>query len=88
MRQADAGDFHSAAGTLRDASAKLYGCAPSAAIDEEIEDLDAEAGRLEEGQWDASARKYHLARSAGPAEASQAYIDKISRSKRRKRSQS
>jgi Ca-activated chloride channel family protein len=88
VRQADAGDFDSAARTLRDASAKLHVCAPSAAIEEEIEDLEAEARRLEEGQWDASARKYHLARSFGVAEASQAYIDKISRSKRRKPSQS
>ncbi|UCD24960.1 MAG: VWA domain-containing protein [Gemmatimonadota bacterium] len=87
VRQADEGDFEGAARSLRGAHAKLGSLPRTAELEEEMEDLDAEARRMEEGEYGAADRKYHLARSAGAHSVTPSYIDKLSRSKRKKRGQ-
>ena len=85
VRQADEGDLSSAASSLRSAHTMLGSLPRSAQLDEEMEDLEAEAKRMEEGEYGAMDRKYHLARSVGMHNLREGYVDKLSRRKRKKR---
>jgi hypothetical protein len=62
VRQADRGDFDSAASCLREAATALTTCATTD-MAEEIEDLRAEAARMDQQRYDASDRKYQAARA-------------------------
>ena len=84
VNQADRGDFENAATMLREASAKLGELPPTPHLADEIEDLEAEAQRMEEEQYDTRDRKYNMARSAAVCESRADYADKISRRKRNK----
>jgi len=85
VRQADRGAYESAAGSLRSAHSMLGSLPQSAELDEEMEDLAAEASRMEQGDYGALDRKYHLARSSGAFSLTPSYVAKISRQKRKKR---
>ncbi|HEX6107102.1 MAG TPA: hypothetical protein VFZ26_16050 [Gemmatimonadales bacterium] len=54
VRRADRGDFDGAAASLRSAARGLAACPPSPGLADEIEDLEAEAARLEQRRYDAS----------------------------------
>jgi Ca-activated chloride channel family protein len=85
VRQADEGDLPGAASTLRSAHAKLGSLPHTAELEDEMEDLEAEAQRMEEGEYRDVDRKYHLARSAGIHSMTPRYVDKITRRKRKER---
>ena len=74
-----------AASTLRGAHAKLGSLPHTAELADEMEDLKAEAQRMEDGEYGALDRKYHTARSAGIHSLRSSYVDKVSRRKRKKR---
>jgi Ca-activated chloride channel family protein len=85
VRQADEGDLAGAARSLRSAHSMLSSLPHTTELEDEMEDLEAEAQRMEDGEYLASDRKYHLARSGGVVSATPSYVDKISRRKRKKR---
>ncbi|MEE9473161.1 MAG: VWA domain-containing protein [Acidimicrobiia bacterium] len=85
VRQADEGDLSGAASTLRGAHAKLGSLPHTAELADEMEDLEAEAQRMEDGEYGALDRKYHLARSVGIHSLRSSYVDKVSRRKRKNR---
>jgi Ca-activated chloride channel family protein len=83
VEQADGGHYDQAAAILREARQKLAKHEDDPAVAEEMDDLAAEADRLATQIYDASDRKYHLARGYGAMEAKIGYIDKVSRRKRK-----
>jgi hypothetical protein len=85
VRQADEGDLEGAARSLRSAHARLGSLPSTAELAEEMEDLAAEARRMEQGEYGSLDRKYHLARSVGVFEGSRDYVEKISRQKPRQK---
>jgi len=79
VRRADAGDLDGAAQSLGCAEALLKPYQAEPGVQEEIEDLAAEAERLEARQYDASDRKYHAARSMAVHQGKAAYLTKMRR---------
>jgi Ca-activated chloride channel family protein len=83
VRQADQGDFDSAAACLREAAVSLTNCgAPELA--EEIDDLQAEAGKMDQRCYDASDRKYQSARAMAGRDLKASYAQRVSRRAPRK----
>ena len=81
IRQADRGDFDGAAASLREAVSHLSVCAGVPMIAEEMEDLAAEADRLDARQYQAADRKYHGARAMANRDLKADYARKVSRRK-------
>lgn len=79
VRRADDGDFDGAAASLRVAASGLMACPPAPGTAEEIEDLEAEAARLEQRQYEASDRKYNSARAMAARELKADYAQRVSR---------
>jgi Ca-activated chloride channel family protein len=83
VRRADEGEFDAAAASLRAAAATLSACADEPGIAEEIEDLRAEAARLDQRRYDASDRKYQGARAMAAQDLKSDYVRRVSRRKPR-----
>jgi hypothetical protein len=81
IRQADAGDYEAAAAGLRDASLACLSHASAPGIAEEIDDLRAQARRLEAGTYSAMDRKYDSARAMAARDQKLAYVEKMRRTK-------
>jgi hypothetical protein len=79
VRLADGGEFDGAAARLSEAATKLSSCPPSQTVIEEIEDLETEAARMRQRQYDASDRKYHGARAMANFEVKAEYAARVSR---------
>jgi Ca-activated chloride channel family protein len=79
VRRADQGDFDAAAASLRGAAASLTPCAAAPGVAEEIEDLEAEAARMKERQYESSDRKYHGARAMANRDLKAGYAQRVSR---------
>jgi Ca-activated chloride channel family protein len=79
VRRADAGDLDGAAQSLGCAEALLKPYQAEPGVQEEIEDLAAEAVRFQERHYDAKDRKYHIARSMAVHEGKAAYLKKMRR---------
>jgi len=84
VRQADSGEFDVAASCLRDAADALTACGSAPGVAEEIDDLQAEAARLDERRYDASDRKYQGARAMAARELKAGYAQRVSRRQPRK----
>jgi Ca-activated chloride channel family protein len=84
VRRADNGDFAGAASSLRDAAAGFMDCLESPGMVEEMEDLQAEAVRLEQRKYEASDRKYQGARAMAAREMKADYARRVSRRQRQK----
>lgn len=83
VERADRGDFEGAASTLREAAACLMPFAAAPPVREEIDDLAAEAARMEQRDYAPELdRKYHMARGMAARDMKAAYMDKIARQKR------
>lgn len=78
VRRADEGDFPGAAHCLREASARLVREGGEDA-EEEIEDLEAEARRMEDRLYEARDRKYNSARAMAAMESKMAYVERVRR---------
>jgi Ca-activated chloride channel family protein len=85
VEHADVGAYDEAAAVLREAQQDLAGHKDDPVVAEEMEDLAAEADRMAAHSYDASDRKYHLARGHNVRESRPGYIDKLSRRKRKRR---
>ena len=81
IRQADAGDYAAAAAGLRDASLACLSHASAPGIAEEMDDLRAQARRLEAGTYSAMDRKYDSARAMAARDQKLAYVEKMRRTK-------
>jgi Ca-activated chloride channel homolog len=79
VRQADRGDFDGAAASLREAVSHLSVCEGVPMIVEEMEDLAAEAARLDARQYEAADRKYHGARAMANRDLKAEYARNVSR---------
>ena len=79
IRRADAGDLDGAAESLVQARALLQPYQAEPGVQDEIEDLEASARRLEESKYDASDRKYHAARAMAVHHERDAYLKKMRR---------
>ncbi|MDQ3136689.1 MAG: VWA domain-containing protein [Gemmatimonadota bacterium] len=79
VRRADHGDFDGAAASLRVAASGLTACPPAPGTAEEIADLEAEAARLEQRQYEASDRKYNAARAMAARDLKADYAQRVSR---------
>ncbi len=79
VRRADDGDFDGAAASLREAAADLMAAPPTPITAEEIEDLQAEAARLDQRQYEASDRKYNAARAMAGRDLKASYAERVSR---------
>jgi Ca-activated chloride channel family protein len=79
VRRADEGDFDSAAASLGQAAAFLAACPGAPDLAEEIDDLRAEAARMQKRLYDVSDRKYHGARAMANREQKANYAEKVSR---------
>ncbi len=84
VRQADRGDFDGAASCLREAAVALSTCADAPGMAEEIDDLRAEATRLDQRRYDAADRKYQGARAMAARELKVEYAQRVSRRQPRK----
>lgn len=84
VRQADRGDFDGAASCLREAATALSTCAEAPGVAEEIDDLRAEAAKLDERRYDAADRKYQGARAVAARELNVGYAQRVSRREPRK----
>lgn len=83
VERADRGDFDAAASTLHAAAMALTPFAATPDVQDEVDDLKAEALRMEAHDYDAEVdRKYHMARGMAARDMKQAYMDKIARQKR------
>jgi Ca-activated chloride channel family protein len=83
--RADGGDFDGAAATLRQAAAQLMPFAAAPDVKDEVDDLEAEAQRMEEHDYDrALDRKYHMARGVAARDMKAMYMEKIARHKPRR----
>ncbi len=83
VRRADSGDFDGAASSLRDAASHFMCCSEAPAMAEEIDDLQAEAVRLEQRQYEAGDRKYQGARAMAARDMKVDYARRVSRRKPR-----
>jgi Ca-activated chloride channel homolog len=79
VRQADAGNFGDAAAALRGVALQMSAYPTTPAMAEEMEDLTAEALRLEARIYEASDRKYHGARAMANRELKADYLRQVSR---------
>jgi Ca-activated chloride channel homolog len=79
IRRADEGNFEGAAASLREAVAGMAAGPMAAEIAEEMEDLEAEAVRLEAHIYEASDRKYQGARAMANRESKTEYAQRVSR---------
>ena len=79
IRRADEGNFEGAAASLREAAAGMTACPMAPEIAEEMEDLEAEAVRLEAHIYEASDRKYQGARALANRELKAEYAQRVSR---------
>lgn len=80
VKKADAGDFDGAKLTLYSAADHLLPhVAEDAALADEVDDLRAEAQRMDAQHYDAADRHYHHARSRGVLDQKAAYLAKIRR---------
>jgi Ca-activated chloride channel homolog len=82
VRRADEGDFGTAAACLREAAGALGACPDAPGVAEEIDDLRAEAARLDERRYDASDRKYQGARAMAARDLKTGYAERVSRQRR------
>jgi hypothetical protein len=81
IRLSDEGDLGAAARTLRDATQACMGYANDPAIAEEVQDLEAQAIRLEARSYSAMDRKYDSARAMAARDMKVGYIGKMRRSR-------
>jgi len=81
IRLADEGDLGAAARTLRDATQACMAYASDPGIAEEVEDLRAQALRLEAESYSALDRKYVSARAMAARDMKVGYVGKIRRSR-------
>ncbi len=79
VRSADNGAFDAAAAGLREAAAGLAPYAGAPEVREEIEDLRAEADRLEQRRYEATDRKYQGARAMAAMQLKSDYVQRVSR---------
>jgi hypothetical protein len=79
VRRADEGDFDGGAASLRMAASSLQACPSEWGLEEEIEDLRAQAVRLEERRYEASDRKYNGARAMAARDLKAKYAEQVSR---------
>ncbi len=85
VKSADRGDYEGAARALRVASQKLSHLPSTPQLEEEIEDLDTEAQRMDQGDYVAEVdAKYHKIRSRAVSYGKADYIEKISRRRKKK----
>ena len=82
VRRADRGDFGGAAESLRAVASSLAACPNAPELAEEIEDLQANAARLDERRYDASDRKYQGARAMANRDLKAEYAQRVSRRRR------
>jgi len=76
--------FGTAASCLRDAAVALTACAAAPGVAEEMDDLQAEAARMDQRRYDASDRKYQGARAMAARELKADYAQRVSRRHPRK----
>jgi Ca-activated chloride channel family protein len=81
IRRADEGNFEGAAASLREALAGIAACPAAPDMAEEMQDLEAEAVRLEHRRYEGSDRKYHGARAMANRELKVDYAQRVSRRK-------
>jgi len=81
IRLSDEGDLGAAARTLRDATQACMAYSSDPAIAEEVEDLKAQAIRLEARSYSAMDRKYDSARAMAARDMKLGYVDKMRRSR-------
>ena len=81
IRLADEGDLGAAARTLRDATQACMAYASDPGIAEEVEDMRAQAVRLEEESYSALDRKYVSARAMAGRDMKVGYVEKMRRSR-------
>jgi hypothetical protein len=79
IRQADEGNFGGAAAALREAVAGMSASPAAPELTEEMEDLAAEAVRLEAQIYEARDRKYHGARAMACRDLKADYAQRVSR---------
>jgi len=79
VRRADEGDFDGAAASLKAAVTAMQAAPPGAGVEEEVEDLRAEAARLEERRFDATDRKYNRAQAMAGRDMKAAYARQVRR---------
>jgi hypothetical protein len=83
--RADGGDFDGAAASLRQAAAQLMPYAAAPDVKDEVDDLEAEATRMEQREYDRELdRKYHMARGMAARDMKAMYMEKIARHKPRR----
>jgi len=83
VERADRGDFDAAASMLQAAASYLMPFAAAPDVQDDVEDLEAEAERMKARDYDAEVdRKYHMARGMAARDMKAAYMDKIARQKR------
>ncbi|HET7470642.1 MAG TPA: VWA domain-containing protein [Gemmatimonadales bacterium] len=83
VRQADQGDFDSASACLREAAAALANW-DGPDTREEIDDLQAEAAKMDQRRYDATDRKYQAARAMAARDLKAEYAKRVSRRAPRK----
>ena len=79
ISEADRGDYSSASSKLRSAKELLVHYIDEPGVREEMEDLEAEAGKLKGGLFDAADRKYHAALAMSRREGKSGYFGKLRR---------
>ena len=79
IRRADEGNFEGAAASLREAASGMAACPMAPEMAEEMEDLEAEAVRLESHVYEARDRKYQAARAMANRELKADYARQVSR---------
>ncbi len=79
VRRADQGDFDGAAASLKDAVMAMEAGPAGVGLEEEVEDLRAEAARLEERRFDATDRKYHQAQAMAARDMKAGYARQVRR---------
>jgi Ca-activated chloride channel homolog len=79
VRRADAGDFDGAAASLRSAAASLAVYAAQPGMEEEMEDLEAQAVRMDQRLYESRDRKYQGARAMAGRDLKANYARQVSR---------
>ncbi|MDQ3427144.1 MAG: hypothetical protein M3477_04870 [Gemmatimonadota bacterium] len=79
IRLADVGHFEGAAASLRQALVSMSACESVPVIADEMQDLHAEAVRLEAREYEAVDRKYHGARAMASRDLKADYAKRVSR---------
>jgi Ca-activated chloride channel family protein len=82
VRRADEGDFTGAAASLNQAAVALGAYPDAPGMAEEIDDLRAEAAKLEQRRYDEADRKYQGARAMAARELKASYVQRVSRRRR------